>query len=304
MHLLTEVFQTNQDLSHDVIISRLNNIASALQSPLHKQRIADFALGKHTKRIISYTSLAEITCYFAGIPPWLFEQCKTQTLTVSETVALCTPLADPRSKAPSLTRVLTVLDELYDSSKKARSELIISTWMQLNTPQRILFNRMLTGGFRSSIIKGLCVSDNYTFSVETPPFINDEPIQVTAVLLSVKRDAEGFQFHFGIKKDETLVPIVSLPAEAFNEIDQRVILQHADAHTTEKFGPVRVVLPTVFANLRLHNISAAPRKKSGVEVGKAEVLSIENTTSVLGENGIEIASQSALDKVSDISASR
>lgn len=298
------MFQSNQNLSHHVVTSRLNNIVSALPSPLHKQHVVDFALGKHSKRIISYTSLAEITCYFAGIPPWLFEQCRLHTATVSETSALCVPLADGRSEVPSLPRVLTILDELYEGSTKTRHELITSTWMLLTTPQRILFNRMLVGGFRHPIVKGLCVSDNYTFSVETPPFINDEPIQVTAVLLSVKRDADGFQFHFGIKRNETLVPIVSLPAETISESDRRILLQHADAHTTEKFGPVRVVLPTVFAELRLHDVSIAPRKKSGVEVGKTEVLHVENTTSFLANTGIEIASQSALDKVSDISASR
>jgi len=160
---------------------------------------------------------------------------------------------------------------------------------------------MLVGGFRSSIVKGLCVSDNYLLSIEAPTFVNGAPFDVTAVLLSVKRDADGFHFHFGIKKNETLVPIVSLPAEAFSEYDRSIILQHADAHTTEKFGPVRVVLPTVFANLRLHNVSAAPRKKSGVEVGKVEVLHIENTTSVLADEGLETLTLNALDKVSDTS---
>jgi DNA ligase-1 len=110
--------------------------------------------GRRPKRAVNSTDLRTLAAETAGIPLWLFEDSYAITGDLAETIALVLP-PPTRTSDHSLTHWIGVLRALHDLPLAERLPRIRDAWDQLETPQRFLFNKLLTGGFRIGVSRKL-----------------------------------------------------------------------------------------------------------------------------------------------------
>ena len=110
--------------------------------------------GRRPRRAVTSTDLRLWAAEAAGLPPWLFEESYAMVGDLAETIALILPPATGQSPA-SLTDTITALHALHDQPAEARKTAILAAWSGLGPTERLLFNKLITGGFRMGVSQGL-----------------------------------------------------------------------------------------------------------------------------------------------------
>ena len=106
--------------------------------------------GRRPKRAVTTTRLREWGAEVAGIPLWLFEDSYPIVGDLAETIALVLP--QPKADTDyGLSHWINILRALSDVDDAARKITVLQAWDTLDTTQRFLFNKLLTGGFRIGI---------------------------------------------------------------------------------------------------------------------------------------------------------
>ena len=112
--------------------------------------------GKRPKRTVTVGLLREWAAELAGMPQWLFEESYHVVGDLAETIALILP--QPGSKSDlSLSEWMHRLQELKDREEEVKKREILAAWDQLNGPERFVFNKLITGGFRIGVSQKLMV---------------------------------------------------------------------------------------------------------------------------------------------------
>ena len=110
--------------------------------------------GRRPKRAVTTTRLREWAAEVAGIPLWLFEEAYPIVGDLAETIALVLP--QPSSDSDhGLTHWINALRALSDVDEVERKAAVLKAWDTLDTTQRFLFNKLLTGGFRIGVSQKL-----------------------------------------------------------------------------------------------------------------------------------------------------
>jgi DNA ligase-1 len=116
-----------------------------------------FLSGQRLKRAIKTAQLREWTAEAAHQPVWMVEECYAVVGDLAETLALLLPPpthVDP----PSLSQLVRErLQPLAGASPATQRSLLRQTWDQLDPPQRFLWHKLITGGFRVGVSRGLLV---------------------------------------------------------------------------------------------------------------------------------------------------
>lgn len=110
--------------------------------------------GRRPKRAITTTQLREWAAERAGIPLWLFEECYPIVGDLAETITLLLPPARATSDH-GLTHWINALRDAYGLEQEARRSFVEDAWDQLDTTERFLFNKLITGGFRVGVSRKL-----------------------------------------------------------------------------------------------------------------------------------------------------
>ena len=110
--------------------------------------------GRRPRRAVTTTQLRAWAADHAGIPPWLFEEAYPIVGDLAETIALVLPTART-CHDQSLTHWITSLRALAAASDEARKAAILEAWDGLDSTERLLFNKLLTGGFRVGVSQKL-----------------------------------------------------------------------------------------------------------------------------------------------------
>jgi DNA ligase-1 len=152
VQLFTELDQT----------TRVNDKIDALVRYFHDAREEDMlwtiALLSHRrpKRTVTTSLLREWAAEAAGIPLWLFEESYHVVGDLAETISLVLP--SPVSANPqSLSYWINFIRNLGDDSEIQRKAGILGAWEQMEAPERFLFNKLITGGFRVGVSQQLLV---------------------------------------------------------------------------------------------------------------------------------------------------
>lgn len=138
--------------------AKVDALAAYLQSAPPACRIWTIALltGRRPKRAVSAAQLRQWAAAAAGLPDWLFDESYHIAGDLAETIALVLP--PPRApRDQSLTQWITDLRALHDQPLDARRAAIVAAWDALGGVERIVFTKLLTGGFRVGISTGLLV---------------------------------------------------------------------------------------------------------------------------------------------------
>jgi DNA ligase-1 len=108
--------------------------------------------GRRPKRTVNTTMLWEWCRELTGLPGWLFEESYHTVGDLAETIALLLPprLAE-NGMGESLGYYLRRLSELGKEEESVRKEFVQRCWMGMNSEERFVFNKLITGGFRIGI---------------------------------------------------------------------------------------------------------------------------------------------------------
>jgi len=131
-------------------------LASYFTSAPPQDRLWTVALfsGRRPRRTITTARLREWAAEQADLPLWLFEESYPIVGDLAETIALMLPPPDTVSDM-GLSHWVTTLQSAATLDDDARKTLVLAAWAQLDPPQRFLFNKLLTGGFRVGISQKL-----------------------------------------------------------------------------------------------------------------------------------------------------
>jgi len=110
--------------------------------------------GRRPRRTITTTKLREWAAERAGIPLWLFEACYPVVGDLSETIALVLPEPETRIDK-TLSAWITELRALDTADEATRQAFILAAWDGLTATERLVFNKLLTGGWRMGVSQKL-----------------------------------------------------------------------------------------------------------------------------------------------------
>jgi len=135
---------------------KVEALAAYLSEAPEDDRLWTIALfsGRRPRRTITTTRLREWAAERAGIPLWLFEESYPIVGDLAETIALVLPEPSD-THDDSLTTWITRLRALDAAPEDDRKTAILDAWNRMEPLERLVFNKLLTGGFRVGISRKL-----------------------------------------------------------------------------------------------------------------------------------------------------
>jgi DNA ligase-1 len=114
-----------------------------------------FLSGSRPKRLINARKLAEWAIEVADVPEWLFGESYDAVGDLAETIALLLPDGGEGSDLPLHVWVQERLLALYEMNEEQQREAIIRWWGELDSRQRFVWNKLITGAFRVGVSQRL-----------------------------------------------------------------------------------------------------------------------------------------------------
>lgn len=109
---------------------------------------------RRPKRTITTTFLREWAAEKAALPLWLFEESYHVVGDLAETIALVLPPPEEKHEQP-LSYWIEQIRKLRKASEEEKKEFVFSAWEGLDTAERFVFNKLITGGFRMGVSQKL-----------------------------------------------------------------------------------------------------------------------------------------------------
>ncbi len=113
--------------------------------------------GKRPKRPINTNLIKQWAIELSGIPEWLFLESYHTVGDLSETIALVLPPARCLVEKP-LYQWIAELANLSGTDDETKKTYILNSWDSLNTQDRFIFNKLLSGNFRIGVSNKLLVN--------------------------------------------------------------------------------------------------------------------------------------------------
>jgi len=110
--------------------------------------------GRRPKRVVNATELRLWAAEAADLPLWLFEESYHMVGDLAETIALILP-PPVIVQSRSLTETIDDLRSLAGRPAPERRAAVLAAWGGLPAEQRFVFNKLITGGFRMGVSRGL-----------------------------------------------------------------------------------------------------------------------------------------------------
>jgi DNA ligase-1 len=113
--------------------------------------------GRKPKRVINATQIRTWATEITNIPIWLFEESYQVVGDLAETMALLMPQNTSSASNKTLTDWIGELNELSAKTEEERKLWLIESWAMLDTQERFVFNKLLTGSFRVGVSQSLVI---------------------------------------------------------------------------------------------------------------------------------------------------
>jgi len=107
-----------------------------------------FLSGRRPKRLVSSGRLRAWAAQEAGIPDWLFEESYHAVGDLAEAITLVLPSTGTSSELPLSHWVEERLLRLRGEDDDVQREVMIQSWRELDTHERFVWNKLITGSFR------------------------------------------------------------------------------------------------------------------------------------------------------------
>jgi DNA ligase-1 len=154
MKYFTQLFQQLDETNKTN--ARVEALADYFREAADDDKVWAIALMSHRrpKRAVNTTLLREWATEVSGIPAWLFEETYHVVGDLAETIAKILPEPEHRQEH-SLTEIIRQLIEIRDKSEDEKKTFIINAWGSMDSHERFVFNKILTGGFRVGVSQKL-----------------------------------------------------------------------------------------------------------------------------------------------------
>lgn len=138
---------------------KLNAIVAYLNTAAEEDRIWLLALftGKRPKRGIASKLLKQWVLEVTGIPEWLFVESYSAVGDLGETIALLLP-APTHTIEKSIHTWINELTLIARKSDEEKREYVLNAWTGLDTRERLIFNKLIGGGFRVGVSQKILVN--------------------------------------------------------------------------------------------------------------------------------------------------
>ncbi|GAB2972967.1 ATP-dependent DNA ligase [Mucilaginibacter puniceus] len=113
--------------------------------------------GRKPKRVINATQVRTWATEVTNIPIWLFEESYHVVGDLAETIALLMPQNTTGGSSKTLTEWIAELNMLSSKTEEERKLWLIDSWAMLDTQERFVFNKLLTGSFRVGVSQSLVI---------------------------------------------------------------------------------------------------------------------------------------------------
>jgi DNA ligase 1 len=114
-----------------------------------------FLSGGRPKRLINVRKLVGWAIEMADVPEWLFGESYEAVGDLGETIALLLPENTEGSTLPLHRWVEDRLLKLYDMNEEQQHAAMIEWWGELDSRQRLVLNKLITGAFRIGVSQRL-----------------------------------------------------------------------------------------------------------------------------------------------------
>lgn len=152
VRLFEELDQTN----------KTNEKVAALCRFLEKAEQADqlwgigLLYGKRPKRTVNSRRLQEWAAEQSGLPDWLFQETYHSVGDLAETIARILPEPEQYTEQ-SLADWMQQIMALQNQEEADRKTFVLAAWQSLSGTERLVFNKLLSGGFRVGVSQKLVV---------------------------------------------------------------------------------------------------------------------------------------------------
>jgi DNA ligase-1 len=143
--------------------NRTNEKVTALENYFRSVPVSDaawalyFLCGRKISRSVTSTELRRWIAEESKLPDWLVEECYDAVGDLAETAALLLPENKSTLDLPLHEFVATRLLPLPLLPDLARKHLLLQTWRESDSRERLVWNKLITGSFRVGVAQTLVV---------------------------------------------------------------------------------------------------------------------------------------------------
>ncbi|MDB5131539.1 MAG: ATP-dependent ligase [Mucilaginibacter sp.] len=112
--------------------------------------------GRQPKRQINATLVRNWAIGASHLPYWLFEESYQVVGDLAETMALLMPQTD-NSSSKTLTEWIAEINALANKTEDEKKAWLLDSWAMLDSQERFVFNKLLTGSFRVGVSQSLVI---------------------------------------------------------------------------------------------------------------------------------------------------
>ncbi len=117
-----------------------------------------FLTGEVPRRAVPARTLLRWAGEASALPTWLSDECYDAVGDLAETITLLLPPADALAEPPPLHQLITqTLLPLQGADETRQREVISDAWCGLDSGQRLVFHKLITGVFRVGVARTLVV---------------------------------------------------------------------------------------------------------------------------------------------------
>jgi DNA ligase-1 len=124
---------------------------------LDKPYVIAMFTGKRPKRPVNTNLIKQWAIELSGIPEWLFAESYHSVGDLSETIALILPPPLNSIEKP-LHQWIAELQQLHGKDDDAKKAYILKAWNGLNSQERFIFNKLISGNFRIGVSHKMLVN--------------------------------------------------------------------------------------------------------------------------------------------------
>jgi DNA ligase-1 len=115
--------------------------------------------GRRPRRAVNSRLMREWCTEMIHIPDWLFDESYHTVGDLSETLALLLPeTKNERQINENLSHYLEKFIALEKEDENIKKEFIVDSWKQMNSNERFVFNKLITGSFRIGVSQKMIVN--------------------------------------------------------------------------------------------------------------------------------------------------
>lgn len=112
--------------------------------------------GRRQRRGVTTTLLREWAAEAAGIPGWLLEESYAAVGDLAETLALVLPEGSREVEPAGLAETIAAtIEPLAAADVDEKKRLVVEMWQRLHRDERIVWHKLITGGFRVGVARTL-----------------------------------------------------------------------------------------------------------------------------------------------------